>query len=141
VNVQDLVATLNTLLERSRATSEFSQAVLKVASVDGPNELIQFDRWLPAVKVLRVIAQLLETEPELEIRKVAIDARAGCSNFTGTINVNDGERSWRFDWDCRWRAEQEGWYTPSGAPDQVRAAHEFGYRCFRVFEPLAPSAQ
>jgi hypothetical protein len=48
--------------------------------------------------------------------------------------VNGGELKYDFAWDCSWRARQEGWFDFWGAPDQIRAAGEFGYQCFERFE-------
>ena len=48
----------------------------------------------------------------------------------------EGERQVRFHWDCKWRAQQEGWVDYFGFPDQIRAAREFGWRCFERWEPL-----
>ena len=79
-----------------------------------------------------MLAQLLSEESHLEIEDVSIDAWSGCSDFRGTISVttSEGLRTFRFRWDCSWRAEQEGWFDAFQLPDQIRAAHEFGWRCF-----------
>lgn len=128
---------IHALLQRSQATSEFAEAVRAVAKLKRPHPLVEFRDGVPAVKILRVIAQLLETEPTLEIRRVSIEGVSGCSNFTGRLFVNGGERTYDFDWDCRWRAEKEGWHDVFGYPDQARAAREFGYRCFRRFVQIS----
>lgn len=130
------VPTLNMLLEKSKATAEFALAVRSVAATGRPCDRIRFSLSLPPVKILRTLCQLLESEPDLVIEAVAIEAVSGCSNFTGTLDVNGGVRRYAFDWDCRWRAEQLGWRDMFGLPDQARAAREFGYRCFRRFERL-----
>jgi len=90
----------------------------------------------PRVKPLRVIAQLLHAEPALPIERVRISAWSGCSDYRGTIVVGapDGERTWDFVWDCRWRAEHEQLLTSWGYPDQVRAAREWGWDCFERWE-------
>ncbi len=126
--------TIQALLAQSRATAEFAEAVQVVATLQRPHPLIEFRPGLPIVKILRVIAQLLETEPTLEIRNVYIEGVSGCSNFTGRLSINNGERIYDFDWDCRWRAEKEGWHDFWGQPDQTRAAREFEHRCFRKFQ-------
>ena len=65
-----------------------------------------------------------------------VDARSGCSDFVGTAVVEGGgeSRVIRFAWDCRWRAEQEGWVDAFGFPDQIRAADEFGWNCFHRWQ-------
>ena len=47
-----------------------------------------------------------------------------------------------FHWDCKWRAQQQGWVDYFGFPDQTRAAREFGFDCFRswVEEEVSPIA-
>ncbi|MGB9692225.1 MAG: hypothetical protein ACPL7D_08650 [Candidatus Sumerlaeaceae bacterium] len=134
--------TIEELLSQSSATPEFTAAVKMVAKTGVSNELVQFSPQLPAVKILRVISQLLECELALAVRRVRIEGFSGCSNFVGKLSVNDGETVYDFDWDCRWRAEEEGWFDAFGFPDQGRAARTFGYRCFRRFEKTpAPSVQ
>jgi hypothetical protein len=44
-----------------------------------------------------------------------------------------------FVWDCRWRADEQGWIAPSGTPDQARAARVFGWRCFAEWRALGGS--
>jgi hypothetical protein len=115
----------------TRATEEFKLELARYA--DGLLAgRIQTVRHAPRVKVLRVLAQLLEVEPDLEIERVSIDAWSGCSDYRGTIAVttSDSVLVFRFRWDCSWRAEQEGWLDAFQLPDQIRAAHEFGWRCF-----------
>jgi len=64
---------------------------------------------------------------------VEIEGRSGCSNFTGECRLEPGGVRITFDWDCAWKARVEG-LTAYGFPDQQRAAQQFGYDCFRVFE-------
>ena len=66
-------------------------------------------------------------------------ARSGCSDFVGTVQVHTSSetRVYEFIWDCRWRAEQEGWTDCFGFPDQIRAAREYDWRCFVRWEPVA----
>jgi plastocyanin len=80
----------------------------------------------------RLINQLLHAHPEWVVDRLQIDARSGCSDFVGTAIVEGGGQSRviQFAWDCRWRAEQEGWVDAFGFPDQIRAADEFGWNCF-----------
>lgn len=103
-------------------------------------------RAAPPIKVLRVVAQLLEQHPDLVIAAVSIDGRSGCADFTGTLHVetSDGPRVFAFAWDCAWRARQEGWTDCFGFPDQIRAASAFEWRCFREWrerptDPATPS--
>jgi hypothetical protein len=42
----------------------------------------------------------------------------------------------RFYWDCKWKAQEQGWTDYFGFPDQMRAAREFGYDCFRSWNQL-----
>jgi hypothetical protein len=95
------------------------------------------------VKVLRVLAQLFETAPELEVERVHVDAASGCADFRGvlTVEARSGTRAFDFVWDCHWRAVQEGWTDAFGLPDQIRAAREFGHRCFERWSgrPVAES--
>lgn len=128
---------LTILLETSSATEEFKIAVRRFCS-HGEWDRIHLSRLSPPVKIVRVLSQLLATAPELEIDRVHIDAYSGCSNFTGTLRVEtpNGERRFAFEWCCRWRAEQEGWRDYFGLPDQIRAAHEFGWRCFKFWREI-----
>ena len=95
---------------------------------------------VPRIKVMRLLNQLLHAHPEFRIERVRVDARSGCSDFVGYITVEGAGESRRFDfsWDCRWRAEQEGWVDAFGFPDQIRAADEFGWRCFAQWEERQP---
>lgn len=122
------------LLGASRAHPAFKGAVDAYASA-GPTNRIIAARRAPRIKVLRVVAQLLHTEPALPIEAVAVDGVSGCCDFRGVVNVVAGgrERSWEFVWDCRWRAEEVGYVDLMGWPDQIRAANEFGYRCFSTW--------
>lgn len=99
-------------------------------------ECIAVSRWVPRVKVLRVLAQLFDAHPDLAVSRVAVEGTSGCADFVGTLLVTTETTEHRFEfaWDCRWRAEQEGWTDPFGFPDQIRAAREFGWRCFVRWE-------
>lgn len=127
------VQELDTLLKDSAATEEFKKAVRDLQS-GRTSPLIQHNRMVPPVKALRAITKLLEEEISEEIQNVKVEGRSGCSDFEGTLSVNDGEREYRFLWDCAWRAEQEGFRDHWGSPDQIRAARSFGYQCFARFE-------
>ena len=120
------------LITTTRASDEFKADVARYA--EGlPSDRIRTLRHAPRIKVVRLLAQLFHAEPELEIERVSIDAWSGCSDFRGTITViaSGSTRAFHFRWDCSWRAEQEGWYDAFQLPDQIRAAHEFGWRCFQ----------
>ena len=122
------------LLARSNAEEAFKAAVL--AFMHGrENSRVHSPRSAPPVKVMRVVAQLLSEHPELVVRSVTVDGVSGCSDFRGTARVEcvDGIREFEFAWDCKWRAAEVGWTDPFGFPDQIRAAREFGHRCFRTW--------
>jgi hypothetical protein len=126
--------TLDSILSASHAAAEF-KADLRAFSAGRPVERIRTVRRSPPVKVMRLLAQLLATQPELEVETVEIAARSGCSDFVGTVVVTTphGTRGFEFVWDCRWRAQQEGWTDCLGFPDQIRAAQEFDWRCFSLW--------
>jgi hypothetical protein len=69
---------------------------------------------------------------------VRIDGKPGCSDFRGSVEgeVEGVVRRWNFVWCCKWRAIEQGWLDCFGFPDQVRAAGEFGYRCFERWQPV-----
>lgn len=127
---------LEQILARSRAAEEFKSAV-RAFCEHGHAEHIRVDGHAPAIKVRRVLAHMLATEPELPVERIALRARSGCSDFAGQIEVKAGQTTRVFDfvWDCRWRAEQEGWTDYFGFPDQARAAEEFDWRCFQHWQP------
>lgn len=134
---------LEDLLARSRAAEPFKEDV-RLFQATGQAERMSIVRPVPRVKALRVVAQLLHTEPDLEIESLSIDGYSGCSDFTGIAAVAcvRDYRTIDFTWDCRWRALREGWVDHYGFPDQIRAAREFDWRCFAVWrerttEPIA----
>ena len=130
---------LDQLLERCRATDTFKADVRAYSTTvsRAAAATITTKGHAPRVKVLRVIAQLLDAHPELPVERVHIDAQSGCSDFVGTISVGaaGSEHAFDFTWCCHWRARQEGWTDAFGLPDQIRAAREFGWRCFQRWEP------
>lgn len=139
IDQQTTIRMIQSFLDRSQATETFREAAGEFLSSGMPNEKISFDYRSPPVKVERVLTKLLESERDLVIDGLSVDGRSGCEYFRGelTVRVADGEtRRFRFHWDCRWRAEQKGWTDHFGFPDQIRAAHELGYDCFRVWEPV-----
>lgn len=131
--------TLEQLLAQSAATEAF-KADVRAYSVQAPAPRIATARLAPRVKVLRVIAQLAASEPKLAVDRIHVDAHSGCSDFAGTLTAVAGgtEYAFRFTWCCQWRALEEGWTDCFGFPDQMRAAREFGWRCFERWEPIAP---
>lgn len=139
IDQQTPILMIKTFLDRSQATETFREAAGDFLSSGAPNEKIVFDYRSPPVKVERVLTKLLESEPELAVAEISVDGRSGCEYFRGelTVQVADGTtRRFRFDWDCRWRAEQKGWTDHFGFPDQIRAARELGYDCFRLWETV-----
>lgn len=127
-------STLEELLSASRATREFRESVLHFAATQKSNDRVAFGRGNPPVKVLRAIMGLLEAEPTLVIDSVQVEGASGCSDYRGKLEVQPAGVRFRFVWDCAWRAREQGWEDHFGYPDQQRAAREFGYRCFEVFE-------
>jgi hypothetical protein len=125
------------LLARSRADDTFKNAVRSYCATGG-SDRIQIEGFAPAIKVRRLLAQMLSTEPHLPIEGISLRGRSGCSDFVGTVRVHtDSEtRVYEFVWDCRWRAEQEGWTDCFGFPDQIRAAREYDWQCFVRWEPV-----
>ena len=123
-------------LQRSAATAAFVAAVDEFLRSGSPNERVHVVRSAPGVKVERTLTKILEMYPELPIERVVIDGSSGCEFFRGTATIEtpNEERQVAFVWDCRWRAEEQGWTDWFGFPDQTRAAREFGYDCFRVWE-------
>jgi hypothetical protein len=127
------------LLDRSAASEQFKLAVRTLVAQPWGNahscEALHCRRGMPAVKVERVLTQLLSELPGARINRVEIDARSGCSDFGGhlVVHTDDAVRVFDFVWDCRWRAAEEGWADHWGEPDQMRAAREFGWQCFAVW--------
>jgi hypothetical protein len=123
---------LDEMLARSSAAEEFKRAV-RSFEAGHSGEHIQVEGPAPSIKVRRVLTHILATEPNLPIERIAVRARSGCSTFVGTVHVHTKSetRVFEFVWDCRWRAEQEGWTDCFGFPDQARAAREFDWRCFQ----------
>ena len=87
--------------------------------------------WFARLTKTRRLAQEIVAAGHLRI-----DGRSGCSDFVGTVTVEGGgdARLIEFAWDCRWRAEQQGWVDAYGFPDQIRAADEFGWNCFHRWQ-------
>lgn len=125
---------LEPLLAASGATDEFKHSVREY-STRGKAPLVEAAGFAPAIKVMRVVAQLLKAEPTLRLERVRVDGYAGCSDFRGSVEAHaDGVlRQWSFVWCCKWRAVEQGWVDCFGFPDQMRAAREFGYQCFETW--------
>lgn len=127
------------LLAGSAAAHSFLAAVADFERAPRESELISFERGCPPVKVLRATMKLLEAEPGLAIESIRVEAQSGCSDFRGTIEARlagGARRRFRFVWDCAWKAQELGWTTYFGDPDQQRAAREYGYQCFERFEAV-----
>lgn len=130
------------LLAESRATESFKSDVIRFFET-GQAERIEVRGYAPRVKVTRLIKHVLASHPELDIDRISIRGQSGCSDFAGTAELatpNDS-KAFEFVWCCRWRAEEEGWLDYFGFPDQMRAAREFDWRCFRVWKPLTAQLQ
>lgn len=121
------------LLERAAVSPEFRKAVVEFRASGRPNDRLRFDVHAPPVKIERTLTKLLEAFSDHPIERVEVSGSSGCEFFRGRLRFEtaDGSHHVRFHWDCRWRAMQEGWIDYFGFPDQIRAAREFGYDCFR----------
>lgn len=126
---------MKTLIQGSRASADFKADVERFLT-EGRAERVKVEAYAPRVKVQRVLTQLLTAEPSLEIEQVVIRGSSGCSDFVGSVDVHTaiGAHVFEFAWCCRWRAEAEGYVDYLGFPDQIRAAHEFGWNCFQRWE-------
>lgn len=127
-----LAAELRPLLAASAADPAYRADVdAYVAHRAAPRVVVA--GYAPRVKIARVLAQLAAAEPDLAVARVVVHAASGCADLRGHLDVDDVSgrtHGFAFVWDCRWRAVAEGWTSPSGAPDQARAAATFGWRCF-----------
>lgn len=134
-----LLSELESILDQSNAAEPFKTAVRSYCAT-GSADRIRVEGFAPKVKVRRVLAQMLSAEAHLPIERIVVSAQSGCSDFVGTIRVQTATDTltYSFVWDCRWRAEQEGWTDCFGLPDQIRAAEEYGWRCFERWEAVAP---
>lgn len=132
---------LEQILASSSAAEPFKRAVLGYGSAESA-QLIRVDGYVPPIKVRRLLTHILATESHLQIEQLSVRARSGCSDFAGTVHVKtaSGTHVYDFVWDCRWRAEQEGWKDYFGFPDQIRAAREYDWRCFERWEAVEAPA-
>lgn len=123
---------LSPLLTASRATAAF-RADLEAYAARQSSERITVAGANPRVKVLRTIAQLLHSEPDLPIDRVRLQAVSGCADYAGSLDVTDDAgaiHTFSFEWNCEWKAREMGYVDYFGFPDQIRAAQEFGWQCF-----------
>ncbi len=136
------ITDLEPMLMTSRATPAFRSDLTAFASRQ-PAPRVHMTPMSPRVKVLRVIAQLLHAEPTLAVDRVDVRAVSGCADFAGAVSVTDADgvaSEFAFEWNCEWKAQQLGYVDHFGFPDQIRAAHEFGWQCFKVWAPAAVQA-
>ena len=121
-------------LQRSGATPAFREAADRFLRTGRPNERIEFDAYSPPVKIERALIKALVEYPALPIESIEFQANSGCEHFRGTLLLRtaEEEREVRFNWDCKWKAQQLGWADWFGFPDQARAAREYGWDCFRT---------
>jgi hypothetical protein len=126
---------MESLITTSAATSDFKSAVAAYLSGE-KSDRVKVESYVPHVKVRRLLTQLLAAESGLEIERVVIRGMSGCSDFVGSVAVESktGPAVFDFVWDCRWRAQSEGFVDYFGFPDQTRAAMEFDWQCFRQWE-------
>lgn len=126
------------MLAQSRAADPF-KADVRTFCAQGDAPRIRVDGYIPPVKVERLIKQILAAEPELPIEQISVRGASGCSDFVGTVVARtvSGTLVFDFAWCCRWRALEEGWTDYFGFPDQIRAAQEFDWRCFRTWTKRA----
>lgn len=136
MTVQISIRTLDDLLDSSSATESFKEA-LRSLEAGVPSELVKCNPGSPPVKVLRLIMRLLESHPEIPLESIAVEGVSGCSDYVGVAVAEPGAMRFEFEWNCLWRAEQQGWVDAFGDPDQIRAAQTFGYQCFRRFEKVS----
>ena len=103
---------------------------------------IRVDGFAPPVKVggcSRTCCRPSRTCRSSASRSAAARA-APISSARSRSTPRPSTHVYEFVWDCRWRAEQEGWTDCFGFPDQIRAAREYDWRCFERWEPVARRA-
>jgi hypothetical protein len=128
---------LTDILDHCAATDHFKIAVLAVQGRTR-TPLVSSLRPVPHIKIMRLLTHLVSTERDLEIESVRIHADSGCADLTGVIDVacTDALRRFSFAWDCAWRAREQGWTDCFGFPDQMRAAREYDWRCFKSWQAI-----
>lgn len=127
--------TLDELLAGSAASEGFCEAV-RALDARTDQDRIRSSEPNPPVKMQRLAMKLIEQYPDIAFDSLEIEANSGCGNYTGEAVAEPGSIRFSFDWDCCWKAEQEGWKDAFGDPDQGKAARTFGYQCFRRFERI-----
>ena len=134
--------TIADLLDRSAATASFREALTQFLRDGRSNERIAFSPGCPGIKVERTLHMMLVEYPRLPIESIEVRGVSGCEYFRGKLFVRTltEERRVSFHWDCKWRAEKEGWTDWFGFPDQGRAARQFGWDCFRTWTEEEVSA-
>ena len=131
---------MESLFRTSIASPDFKAAV-ELVLAGRQHERVAVESYVPQVKIRRLLTQLIAQEPTLEIERVSVSGSSGCSDFIGTVQVHttSGPHVIDFVWDCRWRAQSEGYVDYFGFPDQQRAAQEFDWRCFQRWERRSAS--
>jgi hypothetical protein len=121
------------LLDGSSVTDAFRDAVACFVRDGRPNERLAFNRDCPPVKVERALVRALEEYPALQVESIELHGSSGCEFFRGVMDLHTATEVRRVDfhWDCKWKAQELGWYDYFGFPDQTRAARELPYACFR----------
>ena len=127
---------LKKLLSSSKADDSFKRAIEKFVE-NQDDDLIKYSPGAPRIKVVRVLMKLLQENENEPITGVEIYGQSSCSGFVGHLVYQPGNIKLEFDWNCYWKAQQEGMLTWYGAPDQTLAARTFGYQCFRLFRQVA----
>jgi hypothetical protein len=124
-------------LEAAAAHPDLKREVLEYLQ-GGSTSRLALKGYAPRVKVERVLTQLFHAHPDLRIEHIELSARSGCSDFVGEIVAKEGDVTHRFafTWCCAWRARELGWKDCFGFWDQMRAAREYGWRCFERWEGL-----
>jgi hypothetical protein len=124
-------------LEAAAAHPDLKREVLEYLQ-GGSTSRLALKGYAPRVKVERVLTQLFHAHPDLRIEHIELSARSGCSDFVGEIIAKEGDVTHRFafTWCCAWRARELGWKDCFGFWDQMRAAREYGWRCFERWESL-----
>jgi hypothetical protein len=130
--------TLLDLLGHSRVKPEFAAAVTEFLRSHRSNDHVQYGPGCPPVKIERTLMQLLKSSPEMEIERIEIRGVSGCEYFRGELVVHTtyAPVTVRFEWNCKWKAQEQGWSDYFGFPDQTRAAREFGHDCFRTWNAV-----
>jgi hypothetical protein len=128
------VQELESLLAASSAAETFKEDV-RAFCAGRQSSRIRVNGFVPPVKVRRLLKFVLHRQPELAIEGLSLRGASGCSDFVGVVELETGgeRRAFEFVWDCRWRAQEEGWVDYFGLPDQIRAAREFDWQCFKVW--------